>query len=153
MTRQPGRLLRLIAVGKLLKATVLVAVAIGAFELVGPDTAAHIARWSEALAMHGHYLEGLVARIGGLDTHELTEIGVGALIYATVFLVEGIGLWLRQLWAEYVTIVVSTSFIPFEIYETTRSLTPTRVGTIAVNIAVVCYLALRLKKDRHWPFH
>jgi len=152
MIQQRGRLLRWIAVFKLIKAAILIAVAIGAFNLIGADVEAEIRRWSHALHLHGRYVDEAIARLGGLDAHDLARLGVGTLVYAGVFIAEGVGLWLRQLWAEYVTVIVSTSFIPFEIYETIMRLTATRVAMIALNVAVVAYLILRLRKDRHWPF-
>ena len=152
MIQQPGRLLRWIAVFKLVKAAILVAVAIGAFELIGADVQVEAHRWSHALHLHGHYVDEVIARLAGLDAHDLARLGVGTLVYAGVFVAEGVGLWLRQLWAEYVTVTVSSSFIPFEIYETVQHVTPTRIAMIALNLAVVAYLILRLRKDRHWPF-
>ena len=150
--QQKGRLLRVIAVIKLLKAAILIAVAIGAFKLIGEDAALEVRRWSHALHMHGRYVDDIIAKISGLNEHDLAKIGVGTLVYAAVFVVEGVGLWLRQLWAEYVTLIVSASFVPFEIYETVGHVTPTRVTTIVINLLVVGYLVLRLRKDGHWPF-
>ena len=145
-------MLRVIAVFKLIKAAILIAVAIGAFKLIGADVADKVGHWSRALHMHGQYVDDLVAKIVGLDEGDLAKIGVGTLIYAAVFLTEGIGLWFRQLWAEYVTLIVTFSFIPFEVYEALKSGTPTRIITILVNMLVVVYLILRLRKDGHWPF-
>lgn len=152
MTQEKGRLLRWIAVFKLIKAVLLVAVAVGAFNLIGSDVEAEIRRWSHALHLHGRYVDEAIARVGGLDEHDLAKLGVGTLVYAAVFAAEGVGLWMRRLWAEYVTVLVSTSFIPFEVYETVKRFTPTRVAMIVLNVAVVVYLILRLRKDHHWPF-
>ena len=58
----------------------------------------------------------------------------------------------RSLWAEYLTLLVTSSFLPFEIYEAAQSDTPTRILTIVVNLLVILYLVMRLERDHHWPF-
>ncbi len=145
-------MLRAIAAMKLVKAAILIAVSIGAFRLIGRDAAAEVRQWSHALHMHGRYVDEIVAKVGGLDETELATIGVGTMVYAALFVVEGIGLWRRQVWAEYMTLVVTLSFVPFEIYETVQKTTPTRIATILINILVVLYLIRRLAKAHHWPF-
>jgi uncharacterized membrane protein (DUF2068 family) len=145
-------MLHAIAVFKLVKAAILIAVAIGAFNLLGGDAAEDIKRWSHALHMHGRYVDEIAAKIGGFSEHELAAIGFGTLVYAAVFLTEGIGLWLRAVWAEYLTLLVTTSFLPFEIYEAGQNGTPTRILTIVVNLLVILYLVMRLERDHHWPF-
>jgi hypothetical protein len=42
-------------------------------------------------------------------------IGIVALLYAGLFAVEGGGLWLAKRWAECLTIIATTSFVPFEV--------------------------------------
>ena len=38
------------------------------------------------------------------------------MIYAELFLTEGIGLWLEQRWAEWLTVIITSALIPIEIY-------------------------------------
>jgi uncharacterized membrane protein (DUF2068 family) len=61
-------------------------------------------------------------------------------------LTEGVGLLLRQHWAEYFTILVTGSFVPLELYELTRRFTATRLLLIGVNVVVVWYLVLHLRQ-------
>ncbi len=151
MSERKG-MLHVIAVFKLVKAAILIAVSIGAFKLLGGDAAEDVKRWSHALHMRGRYIDDLAAKIGGFSEHELAAIGFGTLVYAAVFIIEGIGLWFRQLWAEYVTLIVTSSFLPFEIYEAGKDGTPTRILTIVINLLVILYLVMRLERDHHWPF-
>ena len=37
--------------------------------------------------------------------------------YTLVVLVEGIGLWMRKTWAEWLTVIFTASLIPFELWE------------------------------------
>src|SRR4051812_3498815 len=111
--------IRLIAVLKLAKAIGLIAIGIGALSIRHDHSGNWFGEWIAALAVdpHGRYVNRALAKLTALDAHELREIGVGSLIYALVFVVEGVGLMLRKQWAEVMTVLVTTSFIPLEIYE------------------------------------
>jgi uncharacterized membrane protein (DUF2068 family) len=111
--------------------------------------------WIHALAAdpHGKYVTELIARVSAFDARDLQRIGVGSLIYASVFVVEGVGLMMRKAWAEVMTVIITTSFIPLEIYEMVEHPSWAKVAVIAFNIAVVIYLVRRLRREGHWPFH
>jgi len=101
---------------------------------------------------HGTYLDRLIARVGSLDRHQLEEIGIGSLLYAAVFVTEGIGLLLRKIWAEILTVVVTTSIVPIEVYELVKHTSWVKACVLAANVAVVGYLVWRLRRQRVWPF-
>ena len=44
--------------------------------------------------------------------------------------------------------VATGSLIPFEIYEIARKLSPVRIALFVVNVAIVIYLIVTLRKDR-----
>ena len=77
----------------------------------------------------------------------LERISIVAYCYATVTLVEGIGLYLEKAWGEFLTLAITASFLPWEILEIFRRLTWFRVGLLTINILVFVYL-LRLVLDR-----
>jgi uncharacterized membrane protein (DUF2068 family) len=52
-------------------------------------------------------------------------------------------------WAEYVTVTITGSLIPFEIYEIARHVSPIRIGVLAANVAVVVYLVVLLRRQRN----
>ena len=56
-------------------------------------------------------------------------------IYAVLDLTEGIGLYLEKTWAEYLTLIITASFLPWEILEIFRRVTVIRVGLLVVNAA------------------
>jgi uncharacterized membrane protein (DUF2068 family) len=72
----------------------------------------------------------------------LNLIAAGLLFYGALQLVEGIGLWSLRRWGEYVAVVGTTLFIPFEAYEIAEKVTVLRTLALAVNIAAVLYLLL-----------
>jgi uncharacterized membrane protein (DUF2068 family) len=77
----------------------------------------------------------------------LERISIVAYCYATLTLVEGIGLYLDKVWGEFLTLAITASFLPWEILEIFRRLTWVRVGLLTINILVFVYL-LRLVLDR-----
>jgi len=77
----------------------------------------------------------------------IARIGEAGFIYAGLDLIEGTGLYLEKAWAEYLTLAITASFLPLEIFEVFRRLTWIRVGLLAVNTMVFFYL-LQLVVER-----
>jgi len=150
---QRDLVIRLIALFKLVKAAMLIALGLGALSMQHDHS--WLGTWIHALAVdpHGKLITALIARISSLDAHQLEEIGIGSLLYAAVFLVEGVGLMLRRMWAEVMTVIITTSFIPLEIYELALHRSWSKGAVIVVNVLVVLYLLRRLHREKHWPFH
>ena len=63
-----------------------------------------------------------------------------------MYLAEGVGLLLRRRWAEYFTVVATGLFIPLEIYEVAMRPTAVRLSVLAINVAVVIYVAAQLRR-------
>jgi uncharacterized membrane protein (DUF2068 family) len=147
-------LIRLIGVFKLVKALLLIAVGIGALSLRHNHDGA-IGGWIHALVFdpHGRLFHEAIEKVSGLDTRQLAGIAIGSLVYAAVFAVEGVGLLLRRGWAEVLTVIITTSFIPLEIYELIEHGSWRKIGVIVVNALIVVYLVRRLRREGHWPFH
>jgi uncharacterized membrane protein (DUF2068 family) len=147
MTERESRpaALTLIALFRLTKALVLTAAVFGVLKLIDPDVAAHVHSWLATLPFVDHYPEWQSAarRLTSASRRRLEIVAAVAAAYAVLFAVEGVGLWLRKVWAEYLTIVATTSFVPFEIYEVARRFTPLRLGALVVNVAIVAYLVVR----------
>ncbi|HEY6946260.1 MAG TPA: DUF2127 domain-containing protein [Candidatus Acidoferrum sp.] len=147
-TRAHGRGLRVIAAFKLLKAFALVAVGVGALKLLHKDVAAIAEHWINVFQVdpHNHFIDLLLEKLSILDDRRLKELSIGTFIYAAIFLVEGAGLALQKRWAEYFTIITTSSLLPVEIYELVRRVTIGRSLALAINLAVVAYLIFELKR-------
>jgi uncharacterized membrane protein (DUF2068 family) len=138
----------IVAIGafKLVKAVLLVLAGLAALKVVRGDLAQmidsllRVAPVAPARAL----IERVAARVSSMDAKKLEEVAFGTFAYAAVFLVEGVGLLLRKTWAEWLTVIVTTSFIPLEIWHLVREPSAGTVVTIAVNAAIVVYLLLRL---------
>ena len=140
------RVVALIGAFKLTKSALLIAAALG-WLLRGPaakglHTLLHAARWTGALPGH-HVVREAIAKLTAIGDHRLRELAVAALCYAAVFGIEGVGLLRRKLWAEWLTVVVTASFLPIEVYELIRHRGPGELVALAINVAIVAVLARR----------
>ena len=142
------RPLDLIAAFKLFKGFVLLAVAIGALRLLQEGTAVEVYRWADSFRVDpsNRYIQRLLLRLSMFDDKRLRELSVGTFFYSALFFTEGTGLLFRKRWAEYFTTIVTFSFIPLEIYELARRATFARGIVLLLNIAVVIYLIVDLRR-------
>jgi uncharacterized membrane protein (DUF2068 family) len=92
-----------------------------------------------ASSEHGGIL-GELDRAFSLKESTLYALGFVIAAYALLEGVEAVGLWLRQRWAEYLTLVATTLLFVPEIYELTKRLSPLKIVTVLVNLAIVMYL-------------
>jgi uncharacterized membrane protein (DUF2068 family) len=147
-SKSHSRGLMLIAAFKLLKGFVLLAVAIGALRLLHRDLAGVVDHWVNAFRVdpHNRYLNWLLAKLPMIDDRKLKELSVGTFIYSAVFLTEGVGLALHKRWAEYFTIITTSSFLPLEVYELIHHATIAKGVALAINIVVVIYLVRELRR-------
>jgi uncharacterized membrane protein (DUF2068 family) len=142
--------LRLIALFKLLKALLLIGVGFGALRLIHADVWVLAASWADRLNIdpQNRHLGALLSRLVDADPRTFAAIAAGSFVYAAVLFTEGVGLWFRRRWAEYFTIIVTSSLIPLELYEVWKRVTVPRVAIIVVNVAIVAYLVRELRAVR-----
>jgi uncharacterized membrane protein (DUF2068 family) len=142
--------LRLIAAFKLLKAGLLIALGVGAFKLLHQDVASVVEHWIEALKLDpgNRFVDAALSKASDLTPDQIKKLGLGSFIYAGLFLTEGIGLWLLKYWAEWLTVIITSSLIPIEIYEIHRHPTPAKVVVLVLNVAIVVYLLYRIRSPR-----
>jgi len=147
MKSRDTRLLRLIAFFKLLNAALLIAVGVSAFKLVHSDISGILTDWVLRLGLDpgGRYVGRFLIQAATLTPSRIKELGLGSIVYAALFVTEGIGLWLLKRWAEWLTIVITGSLIPLEIYQLYRHPTAPRFLLFVLNVAVVAYLVHRIR--------
>jgi uncharacterized membrane protein (DUF2068 family) len=142
--------LKVIGVLKLISGVTALAVGIGVLRFLGHDPGPQADRIITHLGLdpNNHYIHEAVSGITGIDRTHLRAIEFGTFFYAALHTVEGLGLILGYHWAEYLVIVATGSLIPFEIYEIYRKFTAIRVVLFLLNVAIVIYLIITLRKDR-----
>lgn len=70
----------------------------------------------------------------------LLLVAAGVLAYGALQLLEGTGLWLMRRWGEYVAMVGTSLFIPLEVYELVHTVTWLKVAALLLNLFAVVYL-------------
>jgi len=134
--------LMLIAVTHIAKGLVLCAITIGAISLLHKDVEGHAEHWADVFRLDpdNRYIGAILEKLHLIHTKELKEISGLTGLYAALFLTQGTGLALRQRWAEWLTIVATSLFIPVEVYELVHQFTAIRLALLFTNIAVVAFL-------------
>jgi len=119
MNNSHDRLLRLIAVFKFVTAAFLVALGIGALKLLHKDLSETLEHWIEALRLDpgARLLDAVLGKAANVSPDQMKKFSVGSFLYAGLFLAEGTGLWLRKRWGEWLTVIITSSLVPIEIYE------------------------------------
>lgn len=79
-------------------------------------------------------------RLFSVNSGTLQKIGFVIVAYALLEGTEAIGLWFQKRWAEYLTFIATAVLVPAEVYELTHRLSPLKIITLIINLAVVVYL-------------
>lgn len=142
MKSSHDRMLRLIAVFKYLKCAMLIGLAVGAFKLLHKDVGSLAERWADALRLDpaNRWIDLALAKASNVRPDQIKKLGIGSLIYAGLFFAEGTGLWLRKLWGEWLTVIITSSLAPLEIYEIAKHPSPVKIAVLIFNVAIVIYL-------------
>ena len=132
---------------KLFKALLLIVVGIGAIKFLHKDVVSVVQHWTQVLRVDpdNRFVHELLVKIFRVTPKQLKELSVGTFFYAGLFVAEGVGLLLRERWAEYFTIVTTSGFLPLEIFELARHFTVTRLLVLLVNLLIVWYLVRRVR--------
>jgi uncharacterized membrane protein (DUF2068 family) len=140
--------IKVIIVERIVKAFVLIALAIGLLVAGRTGLLASWANYAEDqlnLAAGNSLIVGLLLKvvvyIGNFN--HTTLLAIAAIVYAVLEGTEGVGLAMRRRWAEYLTVIATGLLIPYEAYEVIQKVTLFKLGALLLNVAVVGYLAYR----------
>ena len=147
--RRPSAALRLVGALHLAKALILLCAGFGVLKLLSSEGIGAFGEWLGDLPFVGESrpVQHAIAVVGNLPDARVEEIAAAAFAYAALFVVEGVGLWMGNAWAEILTIVATSSLVPFEIYEVTRKLTVVRSLALTANVVIVIYLIVRRLRE------
>jgi uncharacterized membrane protein (DUF2068 family) len=144
------RVVRLIALFKLLKGILLIAVGVAALKLLHTDIASMVEDWARLLGFlqNSRFLGRALSAAAALTPDRVRDVIVGSFLYGGLFLTEGIGLWLLKRWAMWFTVIITASFLPIEIYELAHHPSAGKTALLAINLALVGYLIRRIRDGR-----
>jgi uncharacterized membrane protein (DUF2068 family) len=119
-----------------------VAIGVGLLQLLHKDIGDVLTQLARSLHFNpeSHFVDFIIDQASRLDDRLLRRIGTVVFCYAGVHLIEGIGLYREKTWAEYLTLMITGSFLPWEIYELWNKTTFARGTLLAVNALVFFYL-------------
>ena len=146
--RPRDRWLLLIAIFKLLQTVFFFALGLGIVHVMHKDVAFLVQRLATSLRFdpEGKLVTLLMSKAGSVVPHRLLQLGLASFFYSAVTLVEGTGLLLQKVWAEYFTMILTILFLPWEFYELVKEATLFRVGLLVANMMVSGYLLWLLRR-------
>jgi uncharacterized membrane protein (DUF2068 family) len=142
-----SRWLVLIGMLKLVKATLFILLGVGALRLLHKDLVDELTHFILALRFdpENHFINIVLEKVALISPHRLREISIAIFLYAALDIIEGVGLALEKVWAEYLTLILTASFLPWELYEIVHRITLLKVVLLALNTAVVIYLVFHVQ--------
>lgn len=142
------RVLRLIALERIVRGALLLGAGVYLLFHLNSDFGRLGERVMRAVELDPRraFLHRIVVYLHHLHASELRVAAVFAFGYGLLELVEGTGLWLDQLWAEYLTVAATSLLIPAELYELVHHPTALKAGGLVVNLLIVAYLVHLLRR-------
>src|ERR1700688_3729733 len=142
--------LRTIAVYKLVKVLLLLAIAYGEVRLSDASLTAKLVTWASArpFSLEHKVVTQLLEWFSGLSASRVHALRMVTLAYAAVFATEGVGLWMQKRWAEWLTTIITASLIPLEVWEMIFRPTLGKALVLVANTAIVIYLAWHVRRSR-----
>jgi uncharacterized membrane protein (DUF2068 family) len=146
----PDRGLLTIGLFKLGKAILFFGIGVGAIHMLHKDVGDEVMRLAMALKFdpESRFVSILLEKADLIDAHRLREIGLATFAYSALALTEGVGLLLEKVWAEYLTLTLTISFLPWELYELARRPSWFRLGLLVINLIVLGYLVWLLRRKK-----
>ena len=131
-----------IGVFKLLQGLLFILLGIGAIRLLHKDLMQVAEHFILAMRFdpEGRFVSLILDKVATIDPHRLRQISAAIFAVAALDMIEGTGLVLEQAWAEYVTLILTASFLPWEFFEVLRRATWIRGSLLVINLIVVIYL-------------
>ena len=152
--KKRNKWLLLIASYKTLQAILFALIGLGARHMLHKDVGDELALLVDHLRFNpeSRLVNFLIDKASLVSDPLLTRIGILAFAYSGISYVEGIGLYFERVWAEYLTLIITVSFLPWEILEIFRRQTWFRFSLLAVNLLVFWYLLqLLISRSRQKP--
>lgn len=142
--------LLLIGLFKLGKSILFFCIGMGAIHLLHKDLGDVVMQVAASLKFdpESRFVTLLLDKVDLIDIHRLKLISLGTFAYSAVALTEGVGLVLEKVWAEYLTLTLTISFLPWELYELVRRPNWFRLSLLLINLAVLAYLVWLLRRKK-----
>ncbi len=135
--------LKAVAVFEAAKGVLVLALGLGLLSLLHKD----VESAAESVLSHLHFhQEWRLSRIfleaaSRTNDARLWGLAAAAVAYAAVRFTEAWGLWTRRVWAEWFALLSGALYMPWEIVKIAERPNALHFGVLAVNLAIVAYMA------------
>jgi uncharacterized membrane protein (DUF2068 family) len=135
---------------KMVYGLLFLVLAVGLVKLLHKDAEDVLEQWIMALRIDpsNHYVSAGVEKAGQVSDQKLEGLSALTFGYAALFLTEGMGLFYEKRWAEYLTVIATGSFIPFEIYEVIQHCSALKIALLVVNAGIFIFLIYKLRQPK-----
>jgi uncharacterized membrane protein (DUF2068 family) len=135
--------LKLIAGAKIAKGAALACLSLGVFDMIHKDLTALALRFVQIarISPENKYVELGLEKLGLVEPATLVRLGMLSALYASIQLIEGLGLWFGAAWAEYMVVVSTGLFVPEECLGLIHHPSGLRLALLCVNVAILVYVA------------
>jgi uncharacterized membrane protein (DUF2068 family) len=133
---------------KLLKGLLFILLGIGALKLIHKDIVDVLTHWLIDMRFdpESKFVNLVLDKAAMIDAHRMRQISIAIFCYAGLDFIEGTGLILEKTWAEFLTLILTASFLPWEFFEIMRHPTWVKAVLTLVNVLVVVYLVFYVKR-------
>jgi len=100
---------------------------------------------------YAHYAGIFIEAAAHTTDARLLGVAALALVYSVLRLCEAYGLWFDHRWGLWFGVASGAIYVPVELYELWHRPGLIKVGALVVNLAVIAYLVLRLRRESHEP--
>src|ERR1700691_748594 len=147
--------LRTIALYKLVKVLLLLALAYGEVRLSDASLIHKLVTWASARprGLEHKVVTWLLEWFSGLSASRIHALRIVTLAYAAVFATEGVGLWMQKRCAEWLTTIITASMIPLEVWELFDKPNFGKAAVLVANTAIVAYLVWHVRRTRAQHAH
>jgi uncharacterized membrane protein (DUF2068 family) len=141
------RLLPWIAAERAFRTVVLLAVGIALVTHPHANWASDVAHLAQRLGLDpkDNWVQRIMNDVGRIHAHQDLVFGVAGIAYGALEGFEAYGLFTRQRWGEWLTVVATSLLFVPEVWELTKSASALKVVAVVVNLAIVGYLVWRLR--------
>jgi uncharacterized membrane protein (DUF2068 family) len=141
-----SRALRTIAAFEALKGVTAAVASLGLLDLLHHDIRHIAVALIDRIGLDpgAHYPAELLHYVDVLKDANLRSLMLAASAYVLVRLCEAYGLWRQRVWGEWLGALSGALYVPFEVRHLLHRPTLTNSVVLAINLAVVAFLARQL---------
>jgi uncharacterized membrane protein (DUF2068 family) len=142
--------LRIVSVFEAVKGSLVLFLSLSLYTFAHRDyrhiVAAFEQRWQ--VDLHHHIPDFVRMLMHDLTDARLHFVVFLATLYALMRYVEAYGLWFEKRWAEWFALVSGGVYLPIELYELSKGVTPLKAGLLGANLFIVIFMTLLLMSNK-----